>query len=168
MKTKRPPQPCRRTFPLLTGGSGRSILSRQGCWRRGMGRRPICAYQGKRKPGRVVHSAKSWALPSRRRPVGAFSALGVDRSSPRAEDLTGTRHCTDSKLCAGGPGTAGFQARFAFDNQEITITVPASFDAAAQRLTIAAAEEAGFPRRATTAGAAGCVLLLAAETRPGR
>ena len=34
---------------------------------------------------------------------------------------------------------------FAFDDQEITVTVPASFDAAAQRLTITAAEEAGFP-----------------------
>ena len=29
--------------------------------------------------------------------------------------------------------------------QDITITVPASFDAAAQRLTLNAAEEAGFP-----------------------
>ena len=38
------------------------------------------------------------------------------------------------------------QAGFAFDDQEITVTVPASFDAAAQRLTIAAAEEAGFPK----------------------
>jgi hypothetical protein len=71
-------------------------------------------------------------------------------------------------MCGGTWNSRFAQARFAFDNQEITITVPASFDAAAQRLTIAAAEEAGFPRRATTAGAAGCVLLLAAETRPGR
>ena len=38
------------------------------------------------------------------------------------------------------------QAGFAFDDQEITVTVPASFDAAAQRLTITAAEEAGFPK----------------------
>src|ERR1700741_1783430 len=37
------------------------------------------------------------------------------------------------------------QAGFAFDDQDITVTVPASFDAGAQRLTIAAAEEAGFP-----------------------
>ena len=37
------------------------------------------------------------------------------------------------------------QAGFAFDDQEITVAVPASFDAGAQRLTIAAAEEAGFP-----------------------
>jgi molecular chaperone DnaK (HSP70) len=36
-------------------------------------------------------------------------------------------------------------AGFAFDDQQITVTVPASFDPAAQRLTIAAAEEAGFP-----------------------
>ena len=32
-----------------------------------------------------------------------------------------------------------------FDRQEITVTVPASFDAAAQRLTLTAALEAGFP-----------------------
>ena len=32
-----------------------------------------------------------------------------------------------------------------FEDQEITITVPASFDAAAQRLTLDAAREAGFP-----------------------
>ena len=36
-------------------------------------------------------------------------------------------------------------ADFDFDRQEITVTVPASFDAAAQRLTLMAAQEAGFP-----------------------
>ena len=41
-------------------------------------------------------------------------------------------------VCGRGPG-------FQFDAQGITITVPASFDAAAQRLTLAAVQEAGFP-----------------------
>ena len=46
---------------------------------------------------------------------------------------------------------AAWDAKFAaqslrFDDQEITITVPASFDAAAQRLTLEAAQEAGFPK----------------------
>ena len=45
---------------------------------------------------------------------------------------------------------AAWDAKFAgegirFDEQEITITVPASFDAVAQRLTLDAAREAGFP-----------------------
>jgi molecular chaperone DnaK (HSP70) len=45
---------------------------------------------------------------------------------------------------------AAWDAKFAgegnrFDIQEITITVPASFDAVAQRLTMDAAREAGFP-----------------------
>jgi len=40
---------------------------------------------------------------------------------------------------------AGQGSDFAFDAQDITITVPASFDAAAQRLTLAAAQQAGFP-----------------------
>jgi molecular chaperone DnaK (HSP70) len=33
----------------------------------------------------------------------------------------------------------------AFDDQEVAVTVPASFDVAAQKLTLAAAEEASFP-----------------------
>ena len=40
---------------------------------------------------------------------------------------------------------AGDGAEFRFDAQEITITVPASFDAVAQRLTLDAARQAGFP-----------------------
>jgi hypothetical protein len=38
-------------------------------------------------------------------------------------------------------------ADFDFDAQEITVTVPASFDAAAQNLTLLAAGEAGFPEK---------------------
>ena len=71
--------------------------------------------------------------------------------------LSSLRDAWDSRFARSG---------FAFDAQEITITVPASFDAAAQRLTLDAAEEAGFPgRRAAAGGAAGGLLLLAGTTR---
>jgi DNA-K related protein/Hsp70 protein len=96
-------------------------------------------------PGRVVHSAKSW-----------LCHHAADRSAPflpwGSTDLA--REQKISPVCASalilnylrGTWNSRFaKAGFAFDDQEITITVPASFDAAAQRLTIAAAEEAGFP-----------------------
>jgi molecular chaperone DnaK (HSP70) len=96
-------------------------------------------------PGRVVHSAKSW--------LGHHSA---DRSAPflpwGSTDLAREQKISPIRASAlilnylRGTWNSRFaQTGFAFDDQEITVTVPASFDAAAQRLTIAAAEEAGFP-----------------------
>jgi molecular chaperone DnaK (HSP70) len=95
-------------------------------------------------PGRVIHSAKSW-----------LCHHSVDRSAPflpwRSDEipvekrispihasallLAYLRAAWDAKF--GGNGTP-------FNDQEITVTVPASFDAAAQRLTLDAAKEAGF------------------------
>ena len=97
-------------------------------------------------PGRVVHSAKSW-----------LCHHAADRSEPflpwGSTDLTREQKISPVRASAlilnyvRGTWNSRFaQAGFAFDDQEITITVPASFDAAAQRLTIAAAEEAGFPK----------------------
>jgi molecular chaperone DnaK (HSP70) len=96
-------------------------------------------------PGRVVHSAKSW-----------LCHHAADRSAPflpwGSTDLPHERKISPLRASAlilnylRGTWNSRFaQAGFAFDDQVITVTVPASFDAAAQRLTIAAAEEAGFP-----------------------
>ena len=96
-------------------------------------------------PGRVVRSAKSW--------LGHISA---DRSAPilpwGSEDLAPARKISPVRATAFILSylRAAWDSRFAqsgcaFDAQEITITVPASFDAAAQRLTLDAAEEARFP-----------------------
>lgn len=95
-------------------------------------------------PGRVVHSAKSW-----------LCHHAADRSAPflpwGSEDLPRERKISPLHASAlilnylrGSWNDQFAKAGFAFDDQEITVTVPASFDAAAQRLTIAAAEEAGF------------------------
>lgn len=96
-------------------------------------------------PERVAHSAKSW-----------LCHHAADRSAPflpwGSQEIPEDRkispiHATALILnylrnawntCFGATG-------FDFDAQEITVTVPASFDAVAQRLTLAAAEEAGFP-----------------------
>ena len=96
-------------------------------------------------PGRVVHSAKSW-----------LCHHTVDRDAPflpwRSDEVPAEKRISPIRASALLLGylRAAWDARFAgegrrFDDQEITITVPASFDAAAQKLTLDAAREAGFP-----------------------
>ena len=96
-------------------------------------------------PGRVVRSAKSWLChhtADRSAPIlpwGSEDLAPAQKISPvraAAFILNYLRGAWDSRFARSG---------CAFDDQEITITVPASFDAAAQRLTLNAAEEAGFP-----------------------
>ncbi|MGB7918267.1 MAG: Hsp70 family protein, partial [Rhodomicrobium sp.] len=98
-------------------------------------------------PGRVVHSAKSWLChhaADRSAPFlpwGSDELMREEKISPvfaSALILKHLRAAWNARLAEQDPG-------FQFDAQEITITVPASFDAAAQRLTLAAVQEAGFP-----------------------
>ena len=97
-------------------------------------------------PGRVIHSAKSWLCHAE-----------VDRTAAilpwKSEEIA------DSEKCS--PVTASalylrwlkeiWQRRMAgvddsdFNAQDIVITVPASFDEAAQELTLLAAKQAGYP-----------------------
>jgi molecular chaperone DnaK (HSP70) len=96
-------------------------------------------------PGRVAHSAKSW-----------LCHHAVDRTAAflpwRSDEIPVEKRISPIRASAFLLEylRAAWDARFAserirFDEQEITITVPASFDAAAQRLTLDAACEAGFP-----------------------
>ncbi|MBV8101206.1 MAG: Hsp70 family protein [Verrucomicrobia bacterium] len=96
-------------------------------------------------PGRVAHSAKSWLchhavdrtaafLPWRSDEIPVEKRISPIRAS--ALLLEYLRAVWDARFASQG---------IPFDEQEITVTVPASFDAAAQRLTLDAAAEAGFP-----------------------
>jgi molecular chaperone DnaK (HSP70) len=96
-------------------------------------------------PGRVVHAAKSWLChhtanrSARLLPWGSEDLTGEQKISPvhaSALILSYLRGAWNDRFASSG---------MPFDEQEITIAVPASFDAAAQRLTLAAAEDAGFP-----------------------
>jgi molecular chaperone DnaK (HSP70) len=98
-------------------------------------------------PGRVVHSAKSWLchhtadrsarfLPWGSEDIDRHSKISPVRAS--ALVLSHLKRAWNQRFADAG-------AEFDFDRQEITVTVPASFDAAAQRLTLMAALEAGFP-----------------------
>lgn len=87
-------------------------------------------------PGRVVHSAKSW-----------LCHHAVDRDAPflpwRSDEIPVEKRISPLRASALLLEylRAAWQAKFTgeghrFDAQEITITVPASFDAVAQRLTM--------------------------------
>ena len=96
-------------------------------------------------PGRVVHSAKSWLIHHSADRTAPFLPWASEDLAPEekispvrasALVLNALRAAWNHRFAAAG---------FPFDGQQITVTVPASFDAAAQRLTLTAAEEAGFP-----------------------
>ncbi len=95
-------------------------------------------------PGRVVSSAKSWLSTASIDQTTNFLPWGSDQLS-EAEKLSPVRA---SSLLLNYLRSAWDDAfpQAKFDEQQITITVPASFDASAQRLTLKAAQDAGFPK----------------------
>ena len=96
-------------------------------------------------PGRVVHSAKSWLChhtADRSAPFLPWASEDLSREQ-KISPVRASALILNTLRAAWNDRFAG--AGFAFDDQQITVAVPASFDAAAQRLTVAAAEQAGFP-----------------------
>lgn len=96
---------------------------------------------GSKVPTRLVSSAKSWLCHpgvDRQSPILPWQApADVQRVSPLAASAHYLRHLReawDSRHPAAP-----------FADQEIVLTVPASFDAAARELTLAAAQQAGLP-----------------------
>src|ERR1700756_2731910 len=98
-------------------------------------------------PGRVVHSAKSWLCHHTSDHTARFLPWGpeyIARDS-KISPVRASALILDHLKRAWNSGFAAAGIEWEFDRQEITVTVPASFDAAAQRLTLTAALEAGFP-----------------------
>ena len=96
-------------------------------------------------PGRVVRSAKSWLCHHAADRSAPILPWGSDDLAP-AQKISPVRAAAFILNYLRGTWDSRFaQSGDAFDAQEITVTVPASFDAAAQRLTLNAAEQAGFP-----------------------
>ena len=103
--------------------------------------------QASTSPDRVIASAKSWLCHARVDreagilPWNSDEIIGDARMSPVAASAAYLRHLRlawDNRM--GELGEA-----HAFDNQLIVVTVPASFDEVAQKLTLSAAREAGYP-----------------------
>ena len=100
------------------------------------------------QPQRVVHSAKSWLChrgidrESKLLPWQSDAVGHEEKYSPveaSAQFLRYLRDIWNTVMAAKDP-------LLKFDNQQIVITVPASFDQDAQRLTLDAAGKAGYPR----------------------
>ncbi|MBV9274688.1 MAG: Hsp70 family protein [Verrucomicrobia bacterium] len=96
-------------------------------------------------PGRVAHSVKSWLCHHAVDRSAAFLPWRSDEIAveKRISPIRGSALLLEYLRVAWDARFAGESIRF--NDQEITITVPASFDAAAQRLTLDAALAAGFP-----------------------
>lgn len=98
-------------------------------------------------PGRVIQSAKSWlchkGIDSRESilPWGSNELEQHEKLSPvyvSAKYLEYFKFIWNASI-------GKHSSEYRFENQDITITVPASFDAVAQRLTLEAASIAGYP-----------------------
>lgn len=121
----------------------REISLGRGGWIAGL----LAAKKAQEVPGRVIHSAKSWLCHHSVDREAPFLPWGSEDISP-PEKISPVRAAAlilGHLRAAWNERNAASGSDVAFDAQDITITVPASFDAAAQRLTLAAAHEAGFP-----------------------
>ena len=101
--------------------------------------------RGAESPNRLIASAKSW-----------LSYSGVDRNAPilpwqASEDVPKLSPVDASSQflqylrTAWDSGEAGEQGELALAEQDVLLTVPASFDEEARELTRRAAEQAGYP-----------------------
>jgi hypothetical protein len=100
--------------------------------------------RGAETPVRLVSSAKSWlshpGIDRRAAALPVGSPEEVPRISPldaSARTLGHLRAAWDAEVAKGDPALA-------LANQEVTLTVPASFDAVARELTVEAARQAGL------------------------
>jgi Molecular chaperone len=98
-------------------------------------------------PDRVVQSAKSWLAHHGADRSASFLPWGSDEiaEDKKISPIRASALILNALRGAWNDRFAGSGNDLQFDAQEITVTVPASFDAVAQRLTIEAAAEAGFP-----------------------
>ncbi len=99
-------------------------------------------------PGRVAGSAKSWLCHhaiDRTRPILPWGSRDLDESG-KISPVRASALLLNALLNAWNRRFAAAGADFRFEAQAVTVTVPASFDAAAQQLTLDAAREAGFPQ----------------------
>ncbi len=98
-------------------------------------------------PGRVVQSAKSWLCHRGANPEepilpwGSSEIEPQNKLSPVQVSAAYLAHFKNTWNASLGK----YSEDYRFENQDITITVPASFDEVAQRLTLKAAELAGYP-----------------------
>ncbi len=104
--------------------------------------------RGAELPHRLISSSKSWLcspLVDRDKPILPWNAPeGCPRLSPVAASARILGHVRSAWNHRMAVGADGQDTRRLLENQEIYLTVPASFDAVARELTVRAAREAGL------------------------
>ena len=103
---------------------------------------------GAKVPGRLVSSAKSWLSHpgvDRRSPILPWGgSADVAKVSPLEASTAYLAHLRDAWDASMAAGADAKECRLA--DQDVLLTVPASFDAAARELTVEAARAAGLAR----------------------
>jgi molecular chaperone DnaK (HSP70) len=109
----------------------------------------VGAYASKRgaeAPGRMINSSKSWLCHphlDRTSPILPFKgAESIEKKSP----LEVSSYYLDHIKKAWNHKIASDNPEYALENQNVFLTVPASFDAVARELTVKAAQMAGLNR----------------------
>ncbi|HEY8551541.1 MAG TPA: Hsp70 family protein [Vicinamibacterales bacterium] len=97
--------------------------------------------RGGENPGRLVASAKSWLSHARVDRTAAILPHGAAPEVPRVSPVEASAACL-RHLAAAWKIAQGDQGSLA--DQEVLVTVPASFDEEARELTLRAAHEAGL------------------------
>ena len=117
----------------------------------GMDCRPARTSPSGEIPGRVVRSAKSWLCHHAADRSAPILPWGSEDLAPANKDFSRSGRCFHPELSSGASGTvASRPMAMHFDDQEVTVTVPASFDAAAQRLTLSRSRGGRISRVACT------------------
>ena len=100
--------------------------------------------QGSKHPGKFVHSVKSWLCHPSANRYDSFLPLeaqvGVNKISPVEATVFYLAHIKEAWNASFGKKDVAYE----FEQQEIVLTVPASFDESARALTVESAKKAGF------------------------
>ena len=100
--------------------------------------------RGAESPNRLVASAKSWlsyAAVNRTTPILPWQA---PEEVPKLSPIEASSQFLQYLRMVWDSGEAGEQGQFALAEQDVLLTVPASFDEEARELTRRAAEQAGY------------------------
>jgi molecular chaperone DnaK (HSP70) len=89
---------------------------------------------------RLVSSAKSWLSHAGVDRTAPILPVGAPDGVPKLSPVDASRRYLDHMRCAWNSKNP----EVAFEDQEVLVTVPASFDAVARELTLTAAEQAGY------------------------
>ena len=100
--------------------------------------------QGNRVPANLVSSAKSWLCHNRVDREGPILPWGRDAAAKKVSPVEASAHYLRHMKDAWNFAMAGDDKKNRLENQQIIITIPASFDESARELTAEAAQMAGI------------------------